>query len=74
MILFALSQLVSSGLITNWSQWNDIIVTIACNKSVVMAEDMAKMKNNAIIGNIGHFDNEIDVAGLKNSRNSKFEH
>lgn len=31
-----------------------------------MAEDMAKMKNNAIVGNIGHFDNEIDLVGLKN--------
>jgi adenosylhomocysteinase len=30
-----------------------------------MAEHMAKMKNNAIVGNIGHFDNEIDTAGLK---------
>jgi S-adenosylhomocysteine hydrolase len=28
-----------------------------------MAEHMAKMKNNAIVGNIGHFDNEIDMAG-----------
>jgi adenosylhomocysteinase len=31
-----------------------------------MAEDMSKMKNNAIVGNIGHFDNEIDLLGLKN--------
>merc|ERR1711920_945762 len=30
----------------------------------IMASDMAKMKNNAIVGNIGHFDNEIDVKGL----------
>jgi S-adenosylhomocysteine hydrolase len=28
------------------------------------SEDMSKMKNNAIVGNIGHFDNEIDMAGL----------
>jgi len=34
-----------------------------------MAEDMAKMKNNAIVGNIGHFDNEIDTAGLKAWKN-----
>jgi len=27
---------------------------------------MSKMKNNAIVGNIGHFDNEIDMVGLKN--------
>lgn len=43
----------------------DIIVTTTGNKSVVMVDDMAKMKNNAIVGNIGHFDNEIDMAGLK---------
>ena len=30
-----------------------------------MAADMAQMKNNAIVGNIGHFDNEIDIAGLE---------
>ena len=30
-----------------------------------MAADMAQMKNNAIVGNIGHFDNEIDMAGLE---------
>ena len=43
----------------------DIIVTTTGNKKIILAEDMAKMKNNAIIGNIGHFDNEIDMAGLK---------
>jgi adenosylhomocysteinase len=42
----------------------DIIVTATGNKGIVMASDMAKMKNNAIVGNIGHFDNEIDMAGL----------
>lgn len=31
-----------------------------------MAHHMAQMKNNAIVGNIGHFDNEIDMAGLEN--------
>merc|ERR1712003_308691 len=35
------------------------------NKDIIMAEHMAKMKNNAIVGNIGHFDNEIDMAGLQ---------
>merc|ERR1712032_1345463 len=34
------------------------------NKGIIMASDMKKMKNNAIVGNIGHFDNEIDVKGL----------
>eukprot|EP00188_Purpureofilum_apyrenoidigerum_P006258 Plantae.Rhodophyta-Purpureofilum_apyrenoidigerum.ctg9402.p1 GENE.Plantae.Rhodophyta-Purpureofilum_apyrenoidigerum.ctg9402~~Plantae.Rhodophyta-Purpureofilum_apyrenoidigerum.ctg9402.p1 ORF type:complete len:491 (-),score=94.84 Plantae.Rhodophyta-Purpureofilum_apyrenoidigerum.ctg9402:215-1687(-) len=42
----------------------DIIITTTGNKDVVMADQMAKMKNNAIVGNIGHFDNEIDMAGL----------
>lgn len=42
----------------------DIYVTATGNKDIIMAEDMAKMKNNAIVSNIGHFDNEIDMAGL----------
>lgn len=42
----------------------DIIVTTTGNKDILMADQMAKMKNNAIVGNIGHFDNEIDMAGL----------
>ena len=42
----------------------DIFVTTTGNKDIIMAGDMAKMKNNAIVGNIGHFDNEIDMAGL----------
>jgi adenosylhomocysteinase len=43
----------------------DIVVTATGNKGIVMVSDMAKMKNNAIVGNIGHFDNEIDMAGLE---------
>jgi len=42
----------------------DIIITTTGNKGIIMVDDMAKMKNNAIVGNIGHFDNEIDMAGL----------
>mmetsp|Transcript_39319 Transcript_39319/g.70432 ORF Transcript_39319/g.70432 Transcript_39319/m.70432 type:complete len:490 (-) Transcript_39319:260-1729(-) len=42
----------------------DIFITTTGNKDIIMAEHMAKMKHNAIIGNIGHFDNEIDMAGL----------
>lgn len=42
----------------------DIFVTATGNKDIIMASDMAQMKNNAIVGNIGHFDNEIDMAGL----------
>jgi adenosylhomocysteinase len=44
----------------------DIVITATGNKGIVMARHMAQMKNNAIVGNIGHFDNEIDMAGLKN--------
>jgi adenosylhomocysteinase len=43
----------------------DIFVTATGNKDIVTAEQMARMKHNAIVGNIGHFDNEIDVAGLE---------
>ena len=44
----------------------DIFITTTGNKDIIMAKDMARMKNNAIVGNIGHFDNEIDMAGLLN--------
>lgn len=43
----------------------DIVITTTGNKDIVMAHQMAKMKNNAIVGNIGHFDNEIDILGLE---------
>merc|ERR1711975_65238 len=43
----------------------DIFVTTTGNKDIIMADHMSKMKNNAIVGNIGHFDNEIDMAGLE---------
>ena len=43
----------------------DIVITTTGNKGIVMLDDMKKMKNNAIVGNIGHFDNEIDMAGLQ---------
>jgi len=42
----------------------DIFVTTTGNKDIITAEHMKKMKNGAIVGNIGHFDNEIDMAGL----------
>jgi len=42
----------------------DVFITTTGNKDIIMADDMAKMKHQAIVGNIGHFDNEIDVAGL----------
>jgi adenosylhomocysteinase len=43
----------------------DIYVTATGNKGIIMAHHMAQMKNNAIVGNIGHFDNEIDMDGLE---------
>jgi adenosylhomocysteinase len=46
----------------------DVFITATGNKDIIMAADMAKMKHQAIVGNIGHFDNEIDVAGLAKFR------
>jgi len=46
----------------------DIVITTTGNKRIVTKEAMSKMKNNAIVGNIGHFDNEIDIAGLQNDK------
>jgi adenosylhomocysteinase len=43
----------------------DLFITATGNYGIILAEHMAKMKHNAIVGNIGHFDNEIDMAGLK---------
>ena len=43
----------------------DIFVTSTGNLNVIRIEHMARMKDKAIVGNIGHFDNEIDMAGLK---------
>jgi len=42
----------------------DIFITTTGNKDIILAEHIAKMKHQAIVGNIGHFDNEIDMAGL----------
>jgi adenosylhomocysteinase len=42
----------------------DIFVTATGNRDVITAADMSRMKHQAIVGNIGHFDNEIDMAGL----------
>jgi adenosylhomocysteinase len=42
----------------------DIFVTATGNRDVITAADMSRMKHQAIVGNIGHFDNEIDIAGL----------
>jgi len=45
----------------------DVFITATGNKDIILAEHMARMKHQAIVGNIGHFDNEIDVAGLATS-------
>ena len=45
----------------------DIFVTATGNEAIITAEHMSKMKHNAIVCNIGHFDNEIDMAGLSRS-------
>jgi adenosylhomocysteinase len=42
----------------------DCFITCTGNKDIILAEHMRQMKNNAIVGNIGHFDNEIDMVGL----------
>jgi adenosylhomocysteinase len=42
----------------------DIVITATGNKDIVSVEHMARMKHQAIVGNVGHFDNEIDMAGL----------
>ena len=43
----------------------DIFVTATGNKDIITADHMSRMKHQAIVGNIGHFDNEIDMAGLQ---------
>jgi adenosylhomocysteinase len=43
----------------------DIFVTATGNRDIITADHMARMKHQAIVGNIGHFDNEIDMAGLE---------
>merc|ERR1712014_400356 len=51
----------------------DIFVTTTGNFNIITLADMKKMKNNAIVGNIGHFDNEIDMAGLEGAEGIKIE-
>jgi adenosylhomocysteinase len=43
----------------------DLVITATGNKDVVTVDQMSRMKHQAILGNIGHFDNEIDMAGLE---------
>merc|ERR1712083_790297 len=51
----------------------DIFTSATGNFDIITLEHMKSMKNNAIVGNIGHFDNEIDMAGLENSPGMKVE-
>jgi len=53
------------GLVEEWVNKVDIFVTATGNKDIILVDHMAKMKDKAIVCNIGHFDNEIDVSGLK---------
>jgi adenosylhomocysteinase len=53
--VLTLEDVVSTG---------DIFISATGNRDVITAEHMARMKHQAIVGNIGHFDNEIDMAGL----------
>ena len=49
----------------------DIFITATGNKDIITADHMARMKHQAIVGNIGHFDNEIDVAGLESDERAQ---
>merc|ERR1719379_2771946 len=51
----------------------DIFVSTTGNKDIIRLEHMQRMKNNAIVGNIGHFDNEIDMDGLEKFAGIKVE-
>merc|ERR1711943_97296 len=51
----------------------DIFVSTTGNFNIITLDHMKKMKNNAIVGNIGHFDNEIDMAGLEAIKGIKVE-
>ena len=51
----------------------DIFVTATGNTDIITVDDMARMKHNAIVCNIGHFDNEIDMAGLARSGATRVE-
>ena len=45
----------------------DVIITATGNRDIVTIDQMRRMKHNAVLGNIGHFDNEIDMAGLQSA-------
>lgn len=49
----------------------DLFITATGNRDIITAQHMARMKDKAIVGNIGHFDNEIDMAGLARAKGVK---
>ena len=51
----------------------DVFITATGNRDLITAADMARMKDKAIVANIGHFDNEIDMAGLEKSKGIRKE-
>jgi adenosylhomocysteinase len=55
----------------NTLAYADMIITATGCKNVITVEQMSKMKDKAIVGNIGHFDNEIDMAGLANDKRTR---
>ena len=55
----------------NTLSYADMIITATGCKNVITVEQMSKMKDKAIVGNIGHFDNEIDMAGLANNKRAR---
>lgn len=62
--LQALMEGIDVVLLEDVVRETDIFITTTGNKDIIMAKHMTQMKNNAIVGNIGHFDNEIDMKGL----------
>ena len=54
--------------VENWVERADLFITSTGNRDVITVDHMARMKDKAIVGNIGHFDNEIDMAGLAKVR------
>jgi len=59
------------GTVDDWADKADLFITTTGNFGIITAAHMARMKDKAIIGNIGHFDNEIDMAGLKKIKGVK---
>ena len=51
--------------VDNMAETADIFITATGNRDVITVDHMSRMKDKAIVGNIGHFDHEIDIAGLK---------